>query len=691
MAIVLQEDWSSYAENTEVQSIPGWTTAGYFAVNRAGAKVNGASQIKGTTSDGTLAYYDAGGAVHSVECVTLAPAAGGAVSVGAAVRCIDHLNFISIRSYGSSNVQVYSTVAGSAAQLAMLSHSHTPGDKYKLAVDNTNDTLTVYINDVQSGSVIDISGVLSGTNVGFYTKTADPAIGDLTIESVSTDSISIDAYADRKVFPVFGASRTHTVSGTYTGTTAPSLIECRVSLYVAGTVVIDWFTLDSSPSGGTYSGTVDMPKGMYYKIETRFSNVPTVISQTSRIGFGMLGDGGGQSNMVALFGTGGDATPSDNTAIFDGSSSWAVPASQHIAHVLNAISVANNCVVAMYTTAVSSSSIAQHLSGGSYYAANKAKQAAAGDEENLFFWGQGEGDTSNAAAYKNSLNLLYQDKLSTLGQAADTLPMFIVQLGRNAGASGNDAGWQGVREAQTMFANENANVYISHQTMDLPMTDGLHRTSAGYKMEALRAADTIISIIVGGTSGLGPIPTTAVLLGDTLTIEHSLNGSASLTVPGTVVDNFEVSSDDFATTIPIISSSVSGSAIEFTLGSTPTGNVKVRSQQGQDPIVANMATGSKLYNGQEVMIAPIVTSITSQGAINSTAVFNVTGIPNGTYLVTVFSASRPATLIFSSDLVFSGGSASRSVSIATGTQLYGIVRDSSDPSIGTAALKTITT
>ncbi len=692
MAIVLQEDWSSYPENTEVRNIPGWNLTATYEPTKAILKVNATADLKVTAGNAFLASYDASSPSHYIEQTMVINPTGGSVwyECGLAVRAVDYKNMIWYRTTGAT-IQILSTIGGTQTVLGSISGVDlTIGSVVRLEVDNSTETLRMYKDGVQISADVDITGILSGTQVGMTSrsKTEDPLFGDVEIGTLSSDVISITPHKDRVVIPVFGATHSHTVAGTFIGT--PGSIFCRVEEFVSGQTVLDWAVLDSNPMAGVYSGQVDLPKGKYYRILTRFSSNTSVETSTSRIGFGLMGDGGGQSNMVGLFGIGGDAVVSDDTAIFDGTN-WNKPLSQHIAHLLNELSVANNCVVGMYTTASSSSSISQHLPSGSLYVGNKAKQTAAGGKENFYFWGQGEGDTSNAATYKNSLNLLYQDKLSTLGQTTDTLPMFIVQLGRNAGSSGNDAGWQGVREAQTLFANETANVYISHQTMDLPMIDGLHRNASGFKMEALRAADTINSIIVGGTSGLGPIPTTAVLLGDTLTIEHSLNGSASLTVPGTVVDNFEVSSDDFATTIPIISSSVSGSAIEFTLGSTPTGNVKVRSQQGQDPIVANMATGSKLYNGQEVMIAPIVTSITSQGAINSTAVFNVTGIPNGTYLVTVFSASRPATLIFSSNLVFSGGIASISVSIAAGTQLYGIVRDSSDPSIGTAALKTITT
>ncbi len=614
MTVILNEDWSSYAANTQVQNITGWTTSGYFPANLAGAKVNASAQIKGDTSDGTLAYYDATSPDCSMECTIEAAATAGVVSVGPAVRCIDHENFIGLRVFGTANVQIFHrTGSASYQQLAIPAYAHQVGDKYKLEVDNAANELTVYVNDAQLGSVIDITGIHSGSNVGFWVTNQDPAVDNVLIETTASDTITIDAPPARKVFPVFGATRNHTISGTYSGITTPTSIEYRIEEFVGGATVQDWATLDVSPTGGTYSGDVAVPKGPYYKILTRYSNSTTILAETSRIGFGILAEYAGQSNTEALFGISGTATPLDDTCIFDGTSAWAIPVTQHVAHTLNELAVANGCVVAVYDTSVSASSISQHLSGGSNDAARTAVLTAAGGELNFMYWGQGEGDTGGGGGtYQADLGTLYQDILTRTGQSSATLPMFIAQLGRNEGATGGDTGWQAVRSAQTNYAGLTANVYISHQTMDLPMTDGLHRDASGYTMEVLRAADTINSVLLStADTGQGVVATSATINGADVEITHDMNGSAAIALPVNAKDGFEVSEDNFSSLLTINSIATATNVITLTLASAPAGEVKIRSQQGQDPDDTKMPYGDLQYNGQGVMVAPIVTELES--------------------------------------------------------------------------------
>ena len=637
MAVTLTENWSSYAENTEVQNITGWSTAGTFPLDRAGAKVNASSQIKSTTSNGCLAYYASGSNSHYSEIEIDAAPSSGVVTAGPAVRCVDHQNFIGLRIFGLNNIEIFHRSGSNTyTRLALPSHTHTAGDTYKLEVDG--DTLKAYANDSQMGGDIDVTDIQSGGNAGFWIAgTRDPALGDIEIGTIATDTITITGSANRTIIPVFGSTHTHTVSGTYAGVTTPTAIDRRVEEYVSGTVVSDWAELDGSPSNGTYSGTISVPRGKYYKILTRFRNNTDIAAETERIGFGILIEAGGQSNTVSLFASGGDATPSDDTAIFNGSDTWAVPTTQQIAHLLNEISQENNCVVGIYHTAVGSTSIAAHISGGSNYAARQAALTAAGGKLNAFWWGQGEGDTGSAAnynAYETRLGTLYQDMLTRTSQTSATLPMFIVQLGRNEGQTGGNTGWQTVRAAQTNYANDTANVYISHQTMDLPMSDALHRNASGQKQEVLRAADSFNALLAStSNSGRGPIPASVTVSGTSVIINHDLNGSTTLTLPSNSKDGYEVSDDNFATTLTISSIAVSGSQITLTMSTAPSANIKVRSQQGQDPDHAKMPTGSLTYNSQAVMVEPIVTEMLSSTVADAGS-YTLTGTAISTQIIT---------------------------------------------------------
>ena len=74
----------------------------------------------------------------------------------------------------------------------------------------------------------------------------------------------------------------------------------------------------------------------------------------------------------------------------------------------------------------------------------------------------------------------------------------------------------------------------------------------------------------------------------------------------------------------------------------------------------------------------------------SISTITITGIPDGTFLTTLITADRPSTLIESADRVYSGGSSTFSVNVPASTQMYGVVRDNSDPSTDGAAINAVT-
>lgn len=630
MSITLQEDWTGHSSDTEIQSISGWTGYGTFAADAAGLKVNATDEVKNSSTNGCLVCHDAGSPSHYSEAVMRTAQTAGVIDAGVAVRCGDHLNFIGVRYWGSSLEVFHKTGDATYNRIEFIAAVVGVDDLVKLEVDG--DTLRCYVNSVQVGSDNDITGIQSGNNAGlFAADNLDPIFGALELGTLTTDIISITPEADRKVFPVFGATRNHTISGTYSGVTTPAAIEYRVEEFVGGALVSDWATLDAAPSVGTYSGIVAMPKGNFYKILTRFSNLTSITASTNRIGFGILAEFAGQSNTVSLFATGNVAVVNDNTAIFDGTSTWASPNTEIVTEALNALAVANSCAVGCYNTAVGATSITEHLIGGSNYAPRESSLTAAGGELNFIYLGHGENDTSATyATYQTNVGLFYTDILTRTGQDTATLPMFIAQLGRNEGVVGNDIGWQTVRAAQSSYAELTSNVYISHQTMDLPMADTLHRNNSGSIQECLRFADSFNTVYSGlGDNGRGVIPASASIDGSDVIITHNLNGSTAITLPVNSLDGYEVSEDDFSTLLTINSISTATDKITLTLSSAPAGEVKIRSQQGQDPDNAKMPTGDITYNAQAVMVEPIVTEIQSL-TISSTLNMTVTGANNDT-------------------------------------------------------------
>lgn len=692
MAITLTQDWSSYADGTEVQNISGWTGSGAFAADAAGLKVNATSELKNSSTNGCLVFYDSGASSYYSEIVMEIAQSAGVISVGAAVRCTDYLNFIGVRYWGSALELYHRTGSTTQNRIEFISGATVlVGDTVKLEVDG--ETLRCYVNNVQVGSDNDITGIQSGNNAGLFaagaTGAVDPVFGDLEIGTLVSDTIEIDAEADRKIFPVFGATRSHTISGTYSGVTVPTNIEYRVEEFIGGATVSDWAVLDASPSAGTYSGTVNIPKGNFYKILTRFSNLTSIITNTNRIGFGILAEFSGQSNTVSLFGVGNVVAVNDNTAIFDGSTVWALPNTEIVTEALNALAVANSCVVGAYDTSVGSSDIASFVSGGANYAARQAALTAAGSELNFFYWGQGESDVGGTQAnYESELAVLHTDILTRTSQASSTLPMFIAQLGRNDGATGNDSGWQGIRAAQTVFANTTTDVYISHQTMDLPMGDALHRNTSGSVQECLRFSDSFNAVYIGsGDNGLGVIPTSASASGSDVEITHDFNGSTLITLPANSKDGYEVSEDDFSTLLTINSIATSTNKITLTMAVPLTTSAKVRSQQGQDPDNAKMPVGDVTYNSQTVMVEPIVTELAAL-LISSTLNLTITGIPDGSFMTVLDDDSgvrlQRQNETYASEVV------SISLPVAIGTTIKGYVDDNTNPSSDGAYIEGVT-
>lgn len=202
MTIVLTENWSSYPVDIEVQNIAGWAVSGSGSAQQAGIKITNDNAIKGITYGYNVAYYDAGSPNHSASCVLMVTPKSGVVSAGAAVRVIDFDNQISMRPYGTSKIEVYKIVAGNLSRLALITHSHTVNDEYTLEVED--DTLKLLVDSVQIGSDIDVSGVASSSNAGFtINHQTSSAIGAVQIESLSSTTMTIDSYPNRKVFCSF--------------------------------------------------------------------------------------------------------------------------------------------------------------------------------------------------------------------------------------------------------------------------------------------------------------------------------------------------------------------------------------------------------------------------------------------------------------------------------------------------------
>lgn len=683
MASVFQTDFSEYPDGTLLKDVSGWTVFGSFPANISAARITGGELVI-DSSDGTVMGYNSGSTSHYSEVRMKHQFSGTIITGGPAVRVDARLNWISISLFSSTTTQIVYRNGG--GDQILQSYPNTPiaiDDVVRLEVDGDSNTVELFINGVSAGTPVDISSISSNTstNAGMFGRTSNPFIDDLDLGTTASDLITLTDEPNRKVYATFGSTYNYTISGTYEGVTTPTAIEYRIEEFASGSVVTDWTTLDEAPTGGTFSGSVDIPRGPYYKILVRYANATNIQTSSLRIGFGLVIEFAGQSNTDMTWNNLFADTPLDNVVKFNGSE-YQQPTDRGCIYAgLNAISQSLGCVVAAYETAVGATTIEQHLPGGSNYANREAALTAAGGKINALWWGQGESNVgSTQATYETRLDELRTDILSRTGQTSDMLPLFIVQLGRNDGSSGDEAGWQNIRNAQTSYANTTADVYISHQSMDLPMTDGLHRTSQGYVTEVLRFSDSFLAAFNGsGNNGRGPIPTSATYSGNDVTVTHNLNGSTGLTVPALATNLYELTNDDFATiSNPTSVSYVAPDKIVLTFASIPAGTVKLRSHQGQDLDETTFPTGDELHNSQAVMVEPITIETTVTEGVPPVTVditFDI-GAPDGTYKTYLMDVDDNE--VFSGNVTYSGGSATiTGLSVASGTFLRGYV-DSGD-------------
>ncbi len=679
MNVIYNDLWADFPVGTEVQSIPGWATSASYSNDLSGIVTNGSGLLDNVVLNPVVVTYDTGSDDHFVQM-----AITKIVNYqGCAVRIVDVDNYIGYFKLSATSVRVVHVVAGVRNTIQDISgFTHEIGGVAELSVED--NVLKFLWNDVQYGTDMDATGMHEGaTGAGAYLKSGVDISGDISVGNYSTDSITLDPYPQNRVFPTFGGVCLLPVSGSYQKADAPSVIKVKVEEYVSNTVLVDWTVVDADLSGGVFSGEIEVPKAKYCRVLVRFDDDNSIVAQSGKVGFGFLILLGGQSGTVRWTSeTSVTTVPHEDTCIFDGVGSWALPTDEPIIDALNVIAAENNCCVAVFNTAVNSSAIATHLPSGANHANTVAAIAAAGGKINNFFWGHGESDTSHPynAAYFDNLGLLRADLLSVTGQPSSEIPMFIAQLGRKEGITGDV--WNVVRQAQTNFANANADVHISHQTIDLPMSDTLHREDAGRLQAILRFADSFNNLQgTSNNSGRGPIPLGASLEGNEVTIFLNLNGSAGVTLPVGCEECFGVSVDGFDSTISVESISTVGNTITLVLDSVPTGEVEINSHTASDPDHTKMPRGDLTYGGVGVAVEPLFVAIESSS--DSTLTLTATGIPDGSYSFEIWDASQsPMIRVSVENITFSSGTAALQVPLNNGTLVKSICDGNNPPVTG---------
>lgn len=232
-------------------------------------------------------------------------------------------------------------------------------DNYLVVYDQTAGTVELYKNGASLQS-LSASGTLTINTLGNgYSTSSFSLVGDISYVYImdgyaasSTDAGNLntnpfaifqgsgDAVTLSSVSRVdqrSGASVVKSLSGSYSGGSADA-VQCRVVLDSNSSEVVAWTDVDATLSGGTWSGSLTIPHGGPYRIQTRLHSAADAElatapdSDTFLVGDVFLVTG--QSNAI------GRGT---NVQTYSGSStSWMVSESGVIADLANPWSDNNN-------------------------------------------------------------------------------------------------------------------------------------------------------------------------------------------------------------------------------------------------------------------------------------------------------------------------------------------------------------
>ena len=547
------------------------------------------------------AYDDSSHAGGYVEFVT--PSSLGVNSHNiVALRLVDANNWVGITmaGTGSAGFRVITCVSGT------VDDTHYQGQgavstTYRIEDDGTDirfyfggtlvHTLTNYTavsaSETKKGLVIDDNGSTNVESITSYESGTLAAGNTITL----TD---IDNY---RVIPRNGSGQASlTVSGSYTGT--PTNIEYRIVNDGTDTAITghNWSTLETGPTGGTFSGTVTaIPEGGWYNVDVRFSNdTGTTDGGTNKWGVGYHIGIGGQSHAEDLD-TNGTGTPNARLAEYTGTA-WQV----HPTTGVGQIELGNDVItglggsipVAIYNGAVGGSALRQEADGGSGYWEAGAASLDTGwntdvDEMGAnphfgLFW-QGDRDAISGvvteAEYESSLTTAIAQYRTDYGAG---IPVIIGLLNRDNAAV--DADWNAIRKAQLDVAQADANTYY-FSVLDLAvLADGQHLTDASLTTAGDRIANIVNFVNGDSTYWRGPFCASFTVLSATtgrVTITHS-GGSDFTPTAASAITGFEVS-DDASTWETATASRASATTIDLSWTSSFSGDVYVRYQYGGNP------------------------------------------------------------------------------------------------------------
>jgi hypothetical protein len=258
--------------------------------------------------------------------------------------------------------------------------------------------------------------------------------------------------------------------------------------------------------------------------------------------------------------------------------------------------------------------------------------AFAGGAYDILYLSQGEnafsGTAANWLAQWRDVNIpAYRDPAMHGQPAGTVIPVLYAITGRFTGTPGanTDAQAQILRSAQYQLAAEVADCYLSHSYTGIGMIDTFHYLATnglGYNEVSRRNVLTYNKIFNGGAyDGRGPIATSVERVAGNLEVSFDMNGATSLvardgrdqTLAGvaTALTSWQISTDNFSTTLPITSVEIiPGNKVRITPVTPLTAQARTRNHFGLNPDISSWPTGS-YADSTFIGMMPLVNSLLS--------------------------------------------------------------------------------
>jgi len=392
----------------------------------------------------------------------------------------------------------------------------------KMLVAGNNSTITINSPDIEPGAL--------ATQTDKPNPAADktnrkihPAGTPSKMTAAPTPkspSITVNDFADGRIFQRHGQKADIIVSGTYTG--QMEAIEARVVESITLEERAPWTVIDPSPQNGIFVGVLaDIPQGGWYNLQVRSRidhNIAT--SGKHKWGVGMLIACLGQSNMKEWFYTGTDLTAHSLLRKFS-ESGW----SKLSTGGNGAIAFGNRLInrlaipVGLLDYSINGSGLRKEAdwgtgywedtTPGSIYDRFAAGVSEAGGAVEYVIWIQGEADaargTVTAEEYAASLeHFITHQVRSDIVNGSDQLylPFLVVMMIKRPG--GRDEPHQAIRNAQKQVVEKVAGCYLAATTLDLKNHGRQHLAPGAYITLGKRVAQTVLHILGKETYHRGP-------------------------------------------------------------------------------------------------------------------------------------------------------------------------------------------